>query len=704
MDARRDASRWRTTLSIKRTRRSPNRWSTTLGALALLSPLALLVACAQSGADAPGDPNGGGDIGAHTDAQRDGGVDAGSRADGGDERRDLAAPADLSVPARQDVGDDPDLPGEPPRDAGESLDLPPDGPHDASEDPDLPPEPPHDAGAASDLTPDPPPDAGPDLPPDPPEDAGVEPEPPEQVVARLDPFVRPAVEVLPRPLVPGGQATIIYRGPLAGEGDLTVHYGFNGWNEVRGIGPLEQADNGQGDIAWFLERQMQRGPDGDSYQVVLDLPDDGRALHMAFHWVGGDEWDSREGLDYSGSFRFPYIGPFLTFDDLLPPSQGALLHWETVVPCRGVVEYGATPDLGRFASGAELGRLHHVALPLEGAQELYYRVYDSAGQVSELYRYQAPSRPDDELAFVALADMQENGESPGWAAVAADVVARNQAEQFAFVLLAGDMPADDNPGAWWTFFERGRELFASVPLVPAVGNHDTPTTSSNSDTSSYERYFDQGTVYSVDVGLVHVLCLDSERPEQFVPGGDGEQPGEQYVFAREDLERNAAARGEQPGWTFAAWHIPPYHAGDRHAGSQGSFRDITEHFDGVVDWVFTGHSHLYQRIRPMRYNATLAPSGRYGRGPEDGVGYLVVPSAGAYPSPELVGRDSEYARYRDRLAYPTAPADSDEVPTELGYVTVRVTEQELHLRTWGLGSWEEQRHEGHLRDEVRYGR
>ena len=54
----------------------------------------------------------------------------------------------------------------------------------------------------------------------------------------------------------------------------------------------------------------------------------------------------------------------------------------------------------------------------------------------------------------------------------------------------------------------------------------------------------------------------------------------------------------------------------------------------------------------MQYNALFAASGSYGRGADDGVGYIVLPPAGNYPESAIIPAGDEHERYRDRLAYP----------------------------------------------------
>jgi hypothetical protein len=90
-------------------------------------------------------------------------------------------------------------------------------------------------------------------------------------------------------------------------------------------------------------------------------------------------------------------------------------------------------------------------------------------------------------------------------------------------------------------------------------------------------------------------------------------------------------------------------------------------------------------MRPLRYNGLIASSGHYGRGSSDGVGYLVVPPAAAWPETDLLAHTDPKAYYRDRLAYPVAAPTTDKVSSENGYVVVEVNGLTLKVQSWGVG-------------------
>ena len=219
-------------------------------------------------------------------------------------------------------------------------------------------------------------------------------------------------------------------------------------------------------------------------------------------------------------------------------------------------------------------------------------------------------------------------------------------------------------------------------MVVLPGNHDTPTVDSNPDTSSFSWVFGldgslgHEIVRKLTWGPATFVLMNTETPEDFALN-----TGSQYLWAQQTLATLTGAP-----WVFVSLHIPPYNVGVRHGSQQGDFRDLTGLFDGNVDWVFTGHEHLYQRMKPMRYNGIIAPSGIYGRGSSDGVGYLITPPAGAWPETEIVAWDDSNAHYRDRLAYPVPVGQESTVPSEHGFTMVSLAGKQITLRTYGLGT------------------
>lgn len=550
--------------------------------------------------------------------------------------------------------------------------------------------------AGQDASPDAPEEAGQDAPTDAPTDGpsdGPSDAPtdtqvdagPEWAELGTGVFVSP-----PRPAA-GETLRIRYEGSLASGSDVTVHYGFNGWNELSGSGATSQ-DDGTSNLDFYLEALLT--PEAGGHVGEVELPAGAQAIHMVFRAdVGGSqEWDNNDRRDYNLGVRFPYLGPFLSWLPEHAPSERVQVHFHTGMACEAYVQVGVGTPSNTVVAG--YGQMHHVDLTgLSPDTQYSYRVGCEGLAPSETFVFRTAAQGSSPVTFAVASDSQDNGETGRWGEVAAAVETHDPA----FLLFAGDMAWNDKPGLWWTFFDRGRSLLSRTPLAAVPGNHDTPTVGSDPDTSTFEWLFGldgnpgQELTRKLSWGPASLVLMSSETPQDFAAGSGG-----QYLWAQQTLATLTGAP-----WVFASMHIPPYNAGVRHLSQQWDFRDLTGLFDGVVDWAFTGHEHLYQRTKPMRYNGVIAPSGVYGRGPDDGVGYVVLPAAGAWPESQIVAWDDPKAHYRDRLAYPTPVGQQSTVPSEQGFTIVSLAGKQITLRTYGLGTPSSPA-AVHLVDEVSY--
>lgn len=482
------------------------------------------------------------------------------------------------------------------------------------------------------------------------------------------------VWVSPARPAPGDTLRIRYEGVLASATSVVAHYGYNGWNEVAGTGATGK-DDGTGNLDYFLNLSLTSS--GSSHEGQVLLPAGARAIHMVFRAdQGGSEvWDNHDRRDYNLGVDFPYLGPFLTWEPTSLPSEALVVHFHTGMRCEGFVQYGqGSPTT--LVKGSE-GFMHHIVLSGLTADTTYsYRVGCTGHAPSGTFTFRTAPASGSALTFAVASDSQDSGETARWSDVATEIEAKDPS----FVVFSGDMAWNDKPGLWWTFFDKGRSLLAGRPLLAVPGNHDTPTVGSDPDTSSFIWLFGLDTAPPLARTLIWgpatFLLMSSETPGDFVQAS-----GVQYLWAQQEL----SGLGSRP-WVFVSLHVPPYNAGARHTAQQGAFRDLTQLFDGVVDWVFTGHEHLYQRMKPMRYNGIIAPSALYGRGSQDGVGYLITPPAGAWPESTVVAWDGATAHYRNRLAYPVPVEQQNTVASEQGFTIVQLQDKQITLRSYGMGT------------------
>jgi hypothetical protein len=150
-----------------------------------------------------------------------------------------------------------------------------------------------------------------------------------------------------------------------------------------------------------------------------------------------------------------------------------------------------------------------------------------------------------------------------------------------FILHTGDLVVRGADYDTWLpqFFQPLADVMAQVPFFAVLGNHEQDGTNfTNFLHLPGNRHW-----YSFDAGPVHVLVLDFhfEKANQ-----------EQYAFARQDLLASHAP------WKIVSLHVPFYNISG-HASSWGHIDYLPLLHGTKVDLAVTGHSHLYERFRPL---------------------------------------------------------------------------------------------------------
>jgi len=486
-------------------------------------------------------------------------------------------------------------------------------------------------------------------------------EPIETMIEKLDPWFQPAVRFSPDPLVDGAPVTITYEGRMVGKAkQLELRYGFDHSSPI-----------------WPEEMTATK----TGFEVTMDVPKGSLALHVDFANPETDERDDRTGLGYHVATRFPYLGPWLTWSTTATPGSGIRVGWETTQPCLGVLEYGLTDALGSWAAGSYEDTVHHVEVTgLSAGDTLHYRVWDSRGQVSDTYSYELPDVTGP-YSFIALSDMQPYTTDGRLVDTAAELVSSHS--DAAFAMIAGDIVGWDHPASWWTSLHIMRELWPTVPIVPAAGNHDGY--GSTTTFWGFDRYLTPPIAstgepwYSIDFGTTRLISLYSNDPVTMAQGGD------QYDWLEIDLASCWHSGARVCDWVFAFSHVPPYNTGTRHFWEQEDVREVTGLFDGEVDWHVAGHEHMYQRFLPLQYESTVAFSESYGVGSDDGVGFMTLPTAGSGPGGGLIATHDPDAGVRDLLAFPELAWNDKSIDSEMGFVRVDVDGTDLSFTSWATG-------------------
>jgi len=274
----------------------------------------------------------------------------------------------------------------------------------------------------------------------------------------------------------------------------------------------------------------------------------------------------------------------------------------------------------RLAGGSK-GRLFRAEVqPIEGRQELLhvaalegllpgtrydYAVEQGSARAEGSFRT-APSG-EGPFRFVVYGDTRSRPESHN------EVARAIAAEDPDFVVHTGDLVVNGRLWDVWgkEFFGPAMPFLRKASVWPVRGNHE-------GDAVLYRELFalpGNELYYSFDWGNVHVVVLDSQTTS--------DQYGAMLEWFRQDLSAHPAQ------WTFVIYHQPSFNVGG-HASRWGRQDFLPVMYEHGVDFAMAGHSHLYERFRPIAVEGALP------------ITFIVTGGGGAptysvAPSPMLVG-------------------------------------------------------------------
>lgn len=234
----------------------------------------------------------------------------------------------------------------------------------------------------------------------------------------------------------------------------------------------------------------------------------------------------------------------------------------------------------------------HVAAvgALEPATTYCYAVRDASGAtVFGPSGFRTAPLPDagERIEIAVLGD--SGGGSPDQLAVAAQM----RSVPLDFVLHVGDVtyPNGTLDELEAKYFGVYADLLSTVPLFPAIGDHDDATDAAGPLREVFDR---AERFYSFDYGQVHVVVLDAFG-----------STSEQGAFLERDLAQTDAA------FRIAVVHEPPYSSGwhGSNEGLRSFYGPIFERHG--VQLVLSGDDHHYERSTP-----------------QDGVTYVVTGGGG----------------------------------------------------------------------------
>jgi len=277
-------------------------------------------------------------------------------------------------------------------------------------------------------------------------------------------------------------------------------------------------------------------------------------------------------------------GPFLLG---VYPDRAALM-WETDIegPCK--LYYGIDRKLDKYVESVtetnQIGEeavkklvfIHKVWLEdLEPGQFYDYRV-TGPGFEDNIYRFRAVPANTDEVRFIVYGDSRTRP------SVHRRLVEQMKKRKFDFVVHCGDLVTKGDKYEQWgpQFFEPLKGLAESVPVYIAKGNHE-------GNNGNYEKLLipkGRKNSFGFDYGPVHYFCADNVNKD---------------LKDEVRLELIIADAGASDAkWKFVSYHVPSVNFGGH--WSAWGYPDVLPGLSKAgVDFVLAGHSHMYERFRPI---------------------------------------------------------------------------------------------------------
>jgi tetratricopeptide (TPR) repeat protein len=286
--------------------------------------------------------------------------------------------------------------------------------------------------------------------------------------------------------------------------------------------------------------------------------------------------------------------------------------WESDSASLGKVFYGKNNNLNMSAETNEFGSVKKVTLKdLEPESTYIYKV-EVNGIKSKKRNFRTAVKDGSPFTFAAYGD---NKNGPFNHKKIADLILSYKP---LFVSNNGDLVERGYIFKQWEklFFTPAKEMIASIPLIPAIGNHEE-------NAEYYYKYFclpKNNAWHSFNLNGAHFVVINTE--EEFM-----EEDGEQIIWLKNDLKNNNSK------WTFAFQHIPPLTSGGNYySRSRIDVKNILHpiYVQYKVDMVITGHDHHYERSKPVVSNNG-----------EHGVTYIVGGNGGT--SMRYIGKPKEFS-------------------------------------------------------------
>ena len=440
-------------------------------------------------------------------------------------------------------------------------------------------------------------------------------------------------------------------------------YQGQGWGLIQVLSDI--ASQTDGDVETDLVLLFSRAAAARLQQRVELSP----AARNEVRWLAG--WRKRVASYASETTLVPAGNVFRIMPYVQNPASDAMtLTWFSADNSVGLVELrlcgGDESTVYRLSPVAAMALAYHAAearefvgspppIPyqhalrlsgLESGRNYCYEVTQGEQRITG--RFRTAGAADEAVRFIVYGDSETEPESTGkhalWSLPGADLDVRrylvDQSTGYAenitvmlrrqpdFVAIAGDLvESGGEQRDWDEFWRQNSRLAASIPIVPALGNHEYyggpgefgaySNTASRRAIAKFKTYFETGSYYALDYGPLTLIVVDGNNgvPEKsqsdtnwYLSGedGGGVAPAWNTSSAQMDwLERELASAQRDKQFTFVMFHAPPYSSGihgkppglaQAHNFASGRpLQALTSLFLRYgVDAVFNGHDEMYE--------------------------------------------------------------------------------------------------------------
>ncbi len=277
----------------------------------------------------------------------------------------------------------------------------------------------------------------------------------------------------------------------------------------------------------------------------------------------------------------------------------AAVMWETETegPCRLYYGKGVESDpyvrsrpemvpSDKTKSGKN-AYIHKVWIEKLDAGTGYKSRVAGPGVKSEAYQFRTAPADADSVRFIIYGDTRTHPETHRKL-----IELMMKIKNIDFIVHVGDLVASGNKYEQWgpQHFEPIKGLAESIPMFIAKGNHE-------GDNGNYEKLLvpagEKGS-FAFDYGPVHLLGADNYTREKKAKNKEAKKKEAKKLVDLIALDATAS----DAEWKFACFHHPSLNFG-HHWSAWGYPNALPSFAEAGVDFVLAGHSHYYERFKPI---------------------------------------------------------------------------------------------------------